>query len=80
MKLAKKGKDRTENQTEKNKKKNMMQNKDEDTRDMRIRLNNLHKLAPTTIEKIEERERLMKIKANLKRKKWHRQTKYWKNT
>ena len=42
----------------------MIENEDEDTRDMIIRfVNNLHKLALTTNEKTEERERLMKIKA-----------------
>lgn len=42
----------------------MIENEDEDTRDMIIRfVNNLHKLALTTNDKTEERERLMKIKA-----------------
>ena len=41
----------------------MIENEDEDTRDMIRFVNNLHKLALTTNDKTEERERLMKIKA-----------------
>ena len=44
-----------------------MENQDECTGDKRIRfVNNLLKLATTTIEEIEKKEKFMKIKTNLR--------------